>query len=304
VASRRVPDLDDELRRRLARRFGNAVDLWLDALPPVLSDLAKRWDVELDSLIQRGSISVVIRCRTAEGRPVVLKVSPERSRIVEEAAALGNWKTLHVPTVLAVDADAGALLIEAIEPGTPLADTAGYPNRESVASLLNALHADAASAPDYRPVADHIVYLFDSSMKLYERKPDLVELIPAELYERSRELALRLARGGSPTVLLHGDLTPVNVLEGGVDRGLVAIDPAPCMGDPAFDAIDLVLWRAQDADTIVRRARQLAPAIGADAGRLVDWCSAFAAMTALEMAEATDSFGRELEPFVGLASLV
>jgi streptomycin 6-kinase len=304
VPSRRVPDLDDKLRRRLARRFGSAVELWLDALPPVLSDLAERWNVEFDSLIQRGSISVVIRCRTAEGRPVVLKVSPERNRILEEAAALANWRTIHVPGVLAVDVDAGALLVEAIEPGTPLADAAGYPDMESVVSLLNALHADAAPAPDYRPVADHIVYLFDSSRTLYKRKPDLVELIPAELYERSRELALRLARAGSPTVLLHGDLTPVNVLDGGEDRGLVAIDPAPCLGDPAFDAIDLVLFRAPDADTIVKRAEQLAPAIGADAGRLLNWCSAFAAMAALEMAEATDSFGEELAPFLALASRV
>ena len=55
-------------------------------------------------------------------------------------------------------------------------------------------------------------------------------------------------------MLLHGDLTPVNVLDGGVERGLVAIDPAPCVGDPAFDAIDLVLWRADDAATIATRA--------------------------------------------------
>jgi hypothetical protein len=35
------------------------------------------------------------------------------------------------------------------------------------------------------------------------------------------------------------------------------------LGDPAFDAIDLVFWRAPDADTIAARAEQLAPAIEA-----------------------------------------
>src|SRR5439155_422678 len=123
-------------------------------------------------------------------------------------------------------------------------------------------------------------------------------------YDRGRELALRLAEDAPTTVLLHGDLTPVNVLDGGEQRGLVAIDPAPCLGDPAFDAIDLVLWRAEDADMIAARAERLAPAIGADAGRLLEWCAAFAGMTALENAEAVDSSRGSVEPFVALASRV
>ena len=34
-------------------------------------------------------MSVVIRCRTSDRRPAVLKVSPERKRLANEAAALG-----------------------------------------------------------------------------------------------------------------------------------------------------------------------------------------------------------------------
>jgi streptomycin 6-kinase len=118
----------------------------------------------------------------------------------------------------------------------------------------------------------------------------------------SEELALRLAAEASSTVLLHGDLTPVNVLDGG-ERGLVAIDPAPCLGEPAFDAIDLIFWRAEDADTIARRTRQLAPEIGTDSGRLLDWCFAFAAMTALEIAEGGGAC-EQVEHFLALASRV
>jgi streptomycin 6-kinase len=304
VASRRVPDLDDEVRRRLGRRFGRAVELWLDALPQVLSDLGERWEIEFDSLVQRGSMSVVIRCRTAEGRFAVLKISPDRRRVLDEAAALRRWRTVHVPAVLAVDERAGALLIEAIEPGTPLIESSGYPSAESVASLLRSLHADGEPDPVYRPVADRIAYLFESSRKLYEWKPAFAELIPPERYERSRELALRLAAGGSRTVLLHGDLTPVNILDGGDKRGLVAIDPAPCVGDPAFDAIDLVLWRADDVGTITSRVEELAPAIGAEAGRLREWCAAFAGMVALEIAEASRGSPAQVAALVALASRV
>jgi streptomycin 6-kinase len=302
MATSSLPELDEELRLRLGRRFGSAIDAWFDALPAVLSNLAEHWDIEWGTLIQRGSMSVVIRCRTADGRPAVLKASPERERVAHEAAALASWKTIHVPAVLAVDESVGALLIEAVEPGTPLVESAAYPRFESLLALLTSLHEDGVPGPSYRPVADHIAYLFDSGMKNYERKPDLAEVIPPELYARGRRLAMRLAADAAPTVLLHGDLTPANVLDGGAERGLVAIDPAPCLGDPAFDAIDLVLWRAEDVETIALRAEQLVPAIGADAHRLLDWCAAFAGMVALEIAEAPDSAHEQVEPLVALAS--
>src|SRR5207253_9108747 len=48
----------------------------------------------------------------------------------------------------------------------------------------------------------------------------------------------------------------------------------------AFDAIDLIFWQAGDLDTISRRAEWLAPAIGVDTSRLLDWCIAFAGMAA------------------------
>jgi hypothetical protein len=47
----RAPELDEELRRRLRRRFGSAIESWLDALPPVLADLAGRWQIDFESLI-------------------------------------------------------------------------------------------------------------------------------------------------------------------------------------------------------------------------------------------------------------
>jgi streptomycin 6-kinase len=286
----RVPELDDELRRRLGRRFGTTVEAWLDALPPVLVALAERWRIEYGSLIRRGTISVVIRCRTADGRPAVLKVSPDRRRIVGEAAALRLWTTPHVPGVLAYDETLAALLIEGIEPGTPLVESQTYPPLDELAALIAALHRDPD--PAYEPVRERVSYLFDAGLKNYERRPDLLAAIPIELYERGRTLALRLADELPASALLHGDLTPSNVLDGGAVRGLVAVDPAPCVGDPAFDAVDLGFWRADDEDAVVQRASSLAPAIGAEPQRLLDWCSAFAAMVALELAESGETNGR------------
>jgi streptomycin 6-kinase len=258
--------------------------------------------VEFDSPIPRGSMSVVIRCRMTDGRPAVLKVSPDRARLANEAAALDRWTTVHTPSVLAVDESVGALLLEAIEPGTPLVESLTYPDMETVAELLTSVHATGALDPSYPPLAQHIAYLFNSGTRPYERRPELVDVVPPQLYERGRQLAIRLVERVSPTALLHGDLTPNNILDGGNQRGLVAIDPAPCLGDDlAFEAIDLLLWQADDAGMVAARAEQLAPAIDVDARRLLDWCTAFASMVALELAEAPDSPSERIEAAVTLA---
>lgn len=294
--------LDPGVRRRLTSRFGDGVESWFDELPLVLDALAERWQLEFGPSIPRGSVSVVVRCTVRAAGPVVLKVSPDRTRLVHEAAALENWHTPHTPSVLAVDESIGALLIEAIEPGTALVESPEYPSMERVTELLTSLHADGVPDPSYPRVAQRVTYLFDSGRKLYQRHPELAQLVPPEVYERGRRLATRLAEQGSQTVLLHGDLTPSNVLEGGDRRGLVAIDPTPCLGDPAFDTVDLLLWQADDAGTIAARADLLAPNLGVEAGRMLDWCKAFAGMAALEMPEVPGGSAARIRALAALAA--
>jgi streptomycin 6-kinase len=286
-----VPRLD-EARERLARRFGDGVESWMDALPDRLIVLRERWSLELDSVIPKGSMSVVIRCRTPQRQRAVLKISPDRDRVGREIAGLAHWSTSHVPMVLDADPSMGALLMEEIEPGTPLQDSGAYPALNDVARILTALHTQAKLDRAFPSVAERVAYLFAAWARERKRDPTQVALVPGELFERGRRSAMRLAGEPSRSVLLHGDFTPVNILDGGEWRGLVAIDPCPTLGDPAFDAIDLLFWQAGDLDTIVRRAESLAPAIGVDPTRLLDWCAAFAGMVAADL----EGTGQRAEP--------
>ncbi len=295
------PDLDDGLRRRLVARFGGAVASWLDELPPVLATLAERWQVALGALIPRGHMSVVIECRTADGSPAVLKVCYDRARLASEAGALHRWKTTHVPSVLAADTSVGALLIEAIVPGTMFLESPTFPVPD-VATLLTALHTAGTPDRSYPRLTHRVAYLFDAWARHRMQQPELVGVVSPDLFERGRRLAAVLAEQTSPTVLLHGDLTPVNVLDGGEQRGLVAIDPSPCLGDPAFDAVDLLLWHADDVETITARAGALAPAIGVDASRLLAWCIAFAGMQASELASEPNSSAVRIRTALALAT--
>ena len=297
-----VPEVDAGARQRLTVRFGREVEAWFAELPELLHTLAQRWQVELGSPIPRGTVSVVFRCRTADGRSAVIKVSPDRTRVAVEAAALDAWHTVHTPAVIARDERLGALLIEAIEPGTPLAVSSIYPEARQIAELLSSLHDSGVPDPAYPTVAQRVDYLFDSSARLFEHHPEVASRIPRELYERGRRLATRLAQHDLQVVLLHGDLTPSNILYGGAERALVAIDPAPCLGDAAFDAIDLILWQAADLGTIEARIARLAASTGLDAERLTDWCVAFAAMSALELASQGNVPGARVAALVELAS--
>jgi streptomycin 6-kinase len=268
----------------------------------MLAALAGRWRFELGAPIPRGSVSAVFWCQMADGRRAVLKASPDRARLAFEAAALGAWHTVHTPAVIALDEQLGVLVIEAIEPGTPLAVSSAYPAAEDVGELLGSLHGSGVPDPSYPAVRQRVAYLFGSSAKLYERHPELTALVPPELYERGRRLAARLAQHDFAAVLLHGDLTPGNILDGGAGRGLVAIDPAPCLGDAAFDAVDLILWQAGDPETIEARTERLAAATGLAAERLLGWCAAFAAMSALELASREDGPEADLEALLELAT--
>jgi streptomycin 6-kinase len=177
-------------------------------------------------------MSVVLRCHMADGRGAVLKASPDRARLAYESSALEGWHTVHTPAVLALDEQLGALLLEAIEPGTPLVVSLAYPGLERVAELLRSLHASGVPDTSYPTVARHVAYLFDASTKLYERHPELTALVPPELYERGRRLATRLAQDASPIVLLHGDLTPATSWTVAPSAGWSPSTPRPASATP------------------------------------------------------------------------
>ncbi len=295
--------IDPGTRQRLALRFGSEVDGWFDELADVVRTLAERWRFELGPQIPRGSVSVVFRCRIDDGRRAVLKLSPDRTRLAQECAALGAWISVHIPKVIRFDEQLGALLMEAIDPGTPLSLSPNPPSAESLGELVRSLQAGSRD-PSFPPLERRVEYLFASSAKLYERDPGLTQVISTERYERGRTLAERLAREQGRDVLLHGDLTPNNILDGGEERGLVAIDPAPCVGDAAFDAVDLVMWQGDSVATIEARAERLADAIGVDATGVLSWCVAFAGMNALELASQEDGDRTAIEALVELASRV
>jgi streptomycin 6-kinase len=274
--------LDAAARDRLIDRFGAGAGPWCDALPGLVEECGRRWGLELDEALSGGTSRVFIGRRRG-GRGVVLKLTPDRSVAETEALALHAWaRTPHVVDLLEADTENGALLLEKVEPGTRLADQPGLPSFEDIAGLLASLRVTDADLDGRLPaLTERVEFLFG----LIGRRVNharVRSLVTPDLAERGHRLARSLAAGGH-TELVHGDLGLPNVLIAGPERGLVAIDPRPTLGDRTADAIDWAIGRATSAaelDHRIERLCALDPDLNAD--RLRQWCQATAVVIAVQ----------------------
>ena len=149
----------------------------------------------------------------------------------------------HVVTLHDADLDRGALLLERLLPGTRLADEPDRWPLEEVEPVLSDLWRQPSwlgAVPGLPELRERAEFVFELTRRRFESHPDVAGRVTPGLVEGARSLASALS-GEGPVRLLHGDLHPGNVLRGGDGRELVAIDPRPCLGDPAFDAVDWVL---------------------------------------------------------------
>jgi streptomycin 6-kinase len=273
--------LDQDGRDKLIARFGAGVDAWCAALPEMVHLCCLRWHVELNKALS-GNTSRVFIGRQHGNRGVVLKLTPDRAIANEEAIALRAWAaTPHSVDLLDADLEAGALLLENVEPGTKVSDEPRVPPVNEVAELLAGLRETVKYDGGQLPtMAQGMESMFSRIGELLS-SPQVSPLVAPQVLDDGYRKARELASNG-PMGLLHGDLHLSNILRGGRPRGLVAIDPRPSVGDPTFDAIDWTLDRVTSIDEVhdrIERLRKLVP--GLDRDRLWGWCQATAAALAI-----------------------
>jgi streptomycin 6-kinase len=274
--------LDDQARRRLTDRFGAAAGQWCDRLPVLAGRCCLRWGLDLDTTMAGGT-SCVFAGRKDTGRRVVLKLTPDPTIAASEAAALRAWAAIpQAVELLDADLEAGALLLEELNPGTKLSNWPGPLPLADVSVLLTTLrNTPASSAGPLPTLTGRIGFLFGLTAQR-RASPRVAPHVPQSLIQRSHQAALALAASGAAG-LVHGDLHPGNVLDAGPRRGLVAIDPRPCTGDPDFDAVDWALASTTTISQVSDRISQLGRLVpGLDTRRLWQWCTATAVIIAVQ----------------------
>ncbi len=236
--------------------------------------MAERWSLVLGDLFPGGTGSVSLRCTRSCGSAAVLKMSPDLPVVSEQVTMLMAFGASgRVPAVLAADAEAGVILLELIVPGTRADELTPQPSVRDWADLLQALHAAAVPPGVLRDLHDQCDGFFTRIGRRVS-DPEIGRVVGPADVERGFSRCQALVASQTTRVLLHGDLHLGNVLDGG-SRGLVAIDPRACVGDPCFDAVDYLLDGA-GLDGVDARCAALAAASGLDAGRLFAWCRAVA----------------------------
>lgn len=284
--------LDEAPRAWLEQRFGASAAAWCDGLGALVANVAAGWGLWPVELFPPGATSVVLGCEGGDGGRAVLKLTPDPRIAAEEAAALRTWAgSPRVVALLDADVERGALLLEWLPDTRPLSDL-DWSLGEVLPVLADLRRPRPAQTPG--PAGPGGLSALAGLPSLAER----VELIFELAERRARRLrpwdgapqafarglaAARALAGSGPADLVHGDLHPGNVLRVGAGRGLVAIDPRPCVGDQGFDLVDWVLMGARKEAQVRRRVAELSQGLpGVDASRLQAWCEAVAVVLAVK----------------------
>lgn len=269
-----MPVVPDRSRPALVERFGAGAADWCDRFPSMVEQLGAEWGLTFDEALPGGATSVVLAVHDRQGVDGVLKLTPDVELARGEATALGRWAgSPSSVQLLRADLGRGALLLERLRPGRPLTEVGGW-SLDDIAALLRDLWRPTPVA--LPPLAERVRFVFE----LYRRRAAAIDCPPLAALDRGEAAALELAASGGTIGLVHGDLHAGNVLV--ADRGLVAIDPRPVIGDIASDAVDWALHGATSRAELIGNARSIAAgAPPVDADRIVAWCEAYAVVLAI-----------------------
>jgi streptomycin 6-kinase len=208
---------------------------WLERLPAIADELARRWSLDLGIPLD-AHISLVLPAVCASGEHAVLKVNFPEPESECEADALATWNGDGAARLLARDDRLRALLVERLEPGTQLwaIEDDDEANRIG-ASVLRRLAVEPLPGHPYRSLAGEAERW---AVELPERWSRLAVDAPRILLDEALRGIAELSADPAAEVLLHQDLHGGNILLG--RDGWRAIDPKPLVGDPAFDAASLL----------------------------------------------------------------
>jgi streptomycin 6-kinase len=242
-----------------------------------------RWHLDHLTRLSGGFRSDVFACTTADGQNVVLKLTVTTDEARMEAAALHQWKDRGVAVhLIDADLDHCALLLQRIQPGTPLPGNDDAVAIDVVSALLRRLHRAASGAHVFPTLAQLYPTLEAGSREdaAYEQRATgdpTRGLIGLQRLDRARATATRLCQTTNRAVLLHGDILDKNLLRDG-DRYL-AIDPIPRVGDPCSD-VGFFASGHPPATAILERATAIAVRMDLDAQRCRQWAAVWAVQEA------------------------
>jgi streptomycin 6-kinase len=270
-------------------------------LPERVDERCRAWGVIIDGSMETESSFIGFGRRGDQ--PVVLKVvrAPgdewHSGRVLE---AFGGQGMVQV-----YDYTDGAVLLERLDPGTPLADMA-LEGRDDEATEILADVMERLSSPQQSSCTFATVGDWGKGFERYRASGD--PQVPADLVEQGEQLYLELCASQHDPRLLHGDLQHYNVLFDS-RRGWVAIDPKGVIGEIEYE-IGASLRNPYESPklftarrTIERRIACYEARLKLDPVRALAWGFAGAVLSAIWFVEDGFTVGAD-DPSLQLATAI
>lgn len=257
-------DVPPEFAASTVAREGEAGEAWLAALPGLVAKLCEHWGLEVAGAPMHGYVAVVVPV-VRDGVPLALKVSWIDRSSEQEALVLRAWDGRGAVRLLEAREEAGALLLEWLDPDRSLMDAPIDRAAATAGELLRRLAI--GPPPGLRSVAAEMFELRRAIEAGWDRFGR-----PFSRALRDRVLELSRLESRSPR-LVNQDLHYENVLAGTREPWLV-IDPKALAGDPEFGVAPLLWTRFEELgsrDDLERRLRIIAGAAALDAELARSW---------------------------------
>lgn len=266
-------NIPTNFQQTIEEGYGERGRLWLDQLPTLLAEYEQRWSLTIHPPFNL-SYNYVAPATRAGGTAVVFKAGVPNPELPSEIAALRFWNGRGTCHLLEADESQSVMLLERLQPGTPLATV---PNDDQAtliaAAIMEQLWQPLPADHPFRPLTSWTAGL----EKLRHEFNGETGPFPSELVETAERLRTELLAQPAETVLLHGDCHHWNILRAQRQPWLV-IDPKGVAGEPIYDATPFLYNRLPEpldaphaARVLARRLDLLAERLHFDRQRLIAW---------------------------------
>jgi streptomycin 6-kinase len=244
-------------------REGEPGRAWIRQLPALAEKYLRLWNCEPAGAITAGAVGLIIPVDCAYG-PAVLKISFTHPGNADESRALRVWGGDGAVRLFEDAPDDFALLIERVRNRQ-----LDLPDDEAIEVAGQLLRRLAVPAPAEMPTLASQAAGWEEQLLDQDRRTG--HPLPDRILGAALETIRDLAQDRTPT-MTHGDLHAGNILDS--DRGWLTIDPKGVAGNPAHDAMTMMLYGHQHVMAAVdvrseleRRLMIFCDASGAD----LDW---------------------------------
>jgi streptomycin 6-kinase len=266
--------LSEEFKRRITGVWGEEGRAWLERLPALVATCRKRWSLSINTPLTNLSYNFVAPATRDDGTETILKIGVPNAELITEIEALQLYGGNNSVTLLESDCGLGALLLQRLAPGNPLADLADDEKATMIAAQIMQNLPALVPADHPFPTVEQCGVAFK---RLRERFKGKTGPLPRRMVEKAEYLLSDLENSSPQQVLLHGDLHHRNILFD-QEYGWLAIDPKGVIGDPAYEAarfqhnpIPGFLAMDYPQRVALRRIEILASVLKIDPSRLLAW---------------------------------